>query len=213
MPVWWTYSVYRHISSQRPDSHWCCSRPYHSMSLNPFTAMLAAPSIGKIINKSAKFETVKTFLSPSHETRQSISMKMHSIETRFVAWPSNVRSGGVYVCTFQPGNFTGWGSEGLTENDQQLPTWFCYAFPFQSHVVDPGLFQVCCRRVHVPAHTVHTAHIVYTGDFRRHWGVRDVLLRVCGVCRDEIPLYRLTRNWTFSLLFFAKSAEWFTYTL
>ena len=38
---------------------------------------------------------------------------MHSIESRFVIGPSSVLFGGVYVCTFQPENFTGCGSEGV----------------------------------------------------------------------------------------------------
>ena len=29
---------------------------------------------------------------------------MDGIESRFVIGPSNIQSGGVYVCTFQPGN-------------------------------------------------------------------------------------------------------------
>ena len=38
---------------------------------------------------------------------------MHSTESRFVIRPSNILFGGVYVCMFTPGNFTGWGSEGV----------------------------------------------------------------------------------------------------
>ena len=40
---------------------------------------------------------------------------MHSVESRFVIGPSNTLSDGVYydMCTFQPGNFTCWGSEGV----------------------------------------------------------------------------------------------------
>ena len=38
---------------------------------------------------------------------------MHSTESRFVMGPSNILSAGVYVYTFQPGNFTGWDSEGV----------------------------------------------------------------------------------------------------
>ena len=41
------------------------------------------------------------------------SIKMHSVESRLVIEPSNVLFGSLYVCTFQPGNFTGWGSEGV----------------------------------------------------------------------------------------------------
>ena len=40
---------------------------------------------------------------------------MHSIQSRFVIRPSNTLFGGVCVCvcTFQPGNSTGLGSEGV----------------------------------------------------------------------------------------------------
>ena len=37
---------------------------------------------------------------------------MHSIESRSVIGPSSIPFGGVYVCTNQAGNCTGWGSEG-----------------------------------------------------------------------------------------------------
>ena len=40
-------------------------------------------------------------------------IKMHSIESRFVTGPSDMLFAGMYVCTFQPGNFTGWGYEGV----------------------------------------------------------------------------------------------------
>lgn len=38
---------------------------------------------------------------------------MHRTESRLVIGPSNVQSAGMYVCTFQPGNITGCGSEGV----------------------------------------------------------------------------------------------------
>ena len=38
---------------------------------------------------------------------------MHSIESTFVLGPQNILFGGVHVCIFQPGNFTGWGNEGV----------------------------------------------------------------------------------------------------
>ena len=46
------------------------------------------------------------------------SIKTHSIESKFVIGPSNILVVGLYVCTFQPGNFTGWGSEGV-KNDEK----------------------------------------------------------------------------------------------
>ena len=39
---------------------------------------------------------------------------MHSTGSRFVKGPSSILFGGVYVCTFQPGNFTGCGSEEVS---------------------------------------------------------------------------------------------------
>ena len=44
-----------------------------------------------------------------------MSTKMYSIESRFVIIMNikNMLFAGVYVCTFQSGNFTGWGSEGI----------------------------------------------------------------------------------------------------
>ena len=43
---------------------------------------------------------------------------MHSIESRFVTEPSNILFGGMYVSTFQPGDFTGWGSGGVKTVNQ-----------------------------------------------------------------------------------------------
>ena len=37
---------------------------------------------------------------------------MHIIVSRFIVEPLNVLVAGIYTCTFQPGNFTGSGSEG-----------------------------------------------------------------------------------------------------
>ena len=37
---------------------------------------------------------------------------MHGIESRFVIGSSITLFAGVYVCTFQPGNFTGYGGGG-----------------------------------------------------------------------------------------------------
>ena len=38
---------------------------------------------------------------------------MCSVESRFVIGSSDILSAGVYVCTFQPGNFTGCGRKGV----------------------------------------------------------------------------------------------------
>ena len=46
---------------------------------------------------------------------------MHNIESRFVIGPSNILFGGVHVCTFQPGNFTGGDREG--DNIVRMAVW------------------------------------------------------------------------------------------
>ena len=51
--------------------------------------------------------------SPFVSAGERISIQMHSVERRFVIGLSNILSAGMYVCTFQPRNFTGCGSEGV----------------------------------------------------------------------------------------------------
>ena len=41
---------------------------------------------------------------------------MDSIDSRFATGPSNIPFSGAYGCIFQPGNFTGWGSEGVNRH-------------------------------------------------------------------------------------------------
>ena len=60
-------------------------------------------------NKSAKFDIIYDFIR-AHE---KISVKMHSTESGFVIGQSDTLFAGVYVSTFQPRNFMGWGSEGV----------------------------------------------------------------------------------------------------
>ena len=79
---------------------------------NPFTAMLAALSLGKW---PIKVPILKSFwlFYPLARARERTYIQMHSAESGYVTEPSNVLSAGAYVCSFQPGNFTGWGSEGV----------------------------------------------------------------------------------------------------
>ena len=72
--------------------------------------MLASPSLGKRPVQVLKGETIKAF-SPFRWAREKISIKIRSIESRFVIGPSNIPFAD--MCTFQPGNFTGCGSEGV----------------------------------------------------------------------------------------------------
>ena len=56
--------------------------------------------------------------SPSPEQVKGFFLiKIHSIESGFVIGPWNVPFAGVYVCIFQPGNFTGRGSKGVNSPD------------------------------------------------------------------------------------------------
>ena len=43
----------------------------------------------------------------------------YSAESRFVIGPIKWTVSGVYVCTFQPRNFTGWGSEGVNNDNNE----------------------------------------------------------------------------------------------
>ena len=54
---------------------------------------------------------------------------MHSIESRVVTGPSDILFSGVYVCTFQPRNFTGWGSEGVN-SIMKHSFFFFFSQPF-----------------------------------------------------------------------------------
>ena len=56
---------------------------------------------------------------------------MHNIESRFVTGPSNILFGGVHVCTFQPGNFTGGGREW--DNIVRMAVW-SESFPGRDEV-------------------------------------------------------------------------------
>ena len=79
---------------------------------NPFTAMLAVSSLGKCLITVPTL-TLLTLSHPSHEYVKGLIYKMRSTESRFVIGSSNTLFAGVYVCIFQPGNLTGWGSEGV----------------------------------------------------------------------------------------------------
>ena len=63
---------------------------------------------------SAKLEPIQAF-SAFVWAREKSSIKMHGIASRFVKGPSKHVFAGVYVCTFQPGNFTGQGKEGAKD--------------------------------------------------------------------------------------------------
>ena len=66
---------------------------------NPFTAMLAAPSFGKRPIKVPNLKSLRLF-STFVRAREVTSIKMHSIEGRYITGPSNIQSAGVCVYTF-----------------------------------------------------------------------------------------------------------------
>ena len=104
---------------------------------NPFTAM---PSVGKWPIKAPNLKPLRLF-APFPWARQRISIKMHSTESRFVTGPSNILFAGIYVCNFQPRNFTGWGSEGVKTEEAccmkavKKMFWYLKAKPWVQHFV------------------------------------------------------------------------------
>ena len=90
--------------------------------LNPFTAMLAAPSLSKRPIKMPNLKSLRPFF-PFAWTREKKSIKLRRTESSFVIGPSNILLAGVRECTFQPGNCTGCGSEGVERCSLQHNGW------------------------------------------------------------------------------------------
>ena len=82
--------------------------------------MLAALSPRKRPMKVANLKSVWLlflFFSPSVAcVRERTSIKTHGIERKFAIGLSNILIADVYVCIFQPGNFTSWDSEGANRH-------------------------------------------------------------------------------------------------
>ena len=101
-----TYSI--HFSLQ-------CMIVEQFSGFNPFTAMLATPSLWKLAIKMPDLKSLSPF-SFFTIACERISLKMHRTESRFVVGPSNTLFAGMCVYTFQPGNFTYWGCEGVKKS-------------------------------------------------------------------------------------------------
>ena len=95
---------------------------FYLSAINPFTAMLATVTLKTTI-KSAKFETINAYFFSlfffffflfisSHDHMKGFLSKCTVLKVDVVV-PSTILFTGVYVCTFQPGNLIGWGSEGV----------------------------------------------------------------------------------------------------
>ena len=106
--------------------------------------MLAMPSLGKRPIKVPDLKTLRLFfLHLCMSKWKDFYENAHTIESRSVTGPSTILFAWVYVCTFQPGNFTGWGSEGvnalislLANGHWQGRVWcFQYADSFSLSVV------------------------------------------------------------------------------
>ena len=65
---------------------------------------------------------------------------MDSTDSRIVIGPSNTLFGGVHVCTFQPGNFTGCGSEGVNKT-VSLVIYLMWSIMSKSTVFQKDLLQ------------------------------------------------------------------------
>ena len=97
--------TFRKSDLLRKSTHVLCCH------INPFTAMHAAPSLGKRQLKVPYLKPLRLFY-PLHMStlkdlkKKNFLMKMYSIESRFATGPSNILSGVVYMCTFQLGNCT-----------------------------------------------------------------------------------------------------------
>ena len=80
-----------------------------------------------LTSKSAKSEVIEALFPPLHEhTIERISTEKHSIQSRLVIRPSKIQFAGVCVSTFQLGNFTGWGSEGVSTDHSKDSHDFLY---------------------------------------------------------------------------------------
>ena len=79
--------------------------------VNSFTAILVVLSLKKRPVKVPNLKSLRLF-SPFVWAGERISVKMHSVESRFVIRSSDILIAGE-VCTFQHINFTGCGSEGV----------------------------------------------------------------------------------------------------
>ena len=109
--------------------------------INPFTAMLAAPSLWKRPIKVPNLKPSRLF-APLPWARENISIKMDSIESRFVIGPSNILFWSRVCVHLSAQNFTGCGSEGVN-------TWTLFLPPYiHSKRRLLRLALVCDVRVH-----------------------------------------------------------------
>ena len=78
----------------------------HHRSQRALTEIVSkiTPNLGLVL-----YGSFPTFARTTGRT----STKLHIIKSIFVTGPSNILFVCVYVFTFQPGHFTGWGSEGV----------------------------------------------------------------------------------------------------
>ena len=83
--------------------------------------MLSALSLWKRPINAPGLKSLKPFF-PLAWARESTSIKVNSMDSRLVTGPSNILFAGVHVCTFQPGKFTGWGSERV-KRGQRMWEW------------------------------------------------------------------------------------------
>ena len=128
-------------------------------------------------SRSTKLEIMKAPAPAFTRACERTSIKMHSIESRFVIRPSNILSAGMYVCTFQPGNFTGCGtgSEGVKMKTAcPLLTW--WGIRIQDEVMGPAM-----QEASLPGLLLQGLENAEPDLWRVSWYVKWTW-RICALC-------------------------------
>ena len=124
------------------------------------------------------------------------SVKMHSTESRSVIGPSSILFAGLYVCTFQPGNFTGWGSERV-KNDSR---WTLHHISFRFRdPLRPSHYEWSTATLHPisfrfhdplrPSHYEWSTATLHPISFSVSWPTAAISLRMVD-SNIAIPLHR-----------------------
>ena len=98
--------------------------------INPFTATCLPRRHSKKKKRPTKVPNLKSLRSffPLHMITWKDVYENSKYWSRFLIIPSNILFTSVYMCTFQPGNFTGWGSEGVNVKTVWIHCVCCFCF-------------------------------------------------------------------------------------
>ena len=111
------------------------------VKLNPFAAMLTAtPSL---LKRPIKVPNIKS-LNKTNPSRERVKRFLSKCAVLKVDLLSNILFASVYVCTFQPGNFTGWGSEEVKgQRTFQNSSHICKTIASQKYKLSLPELTVC----------------------------------------------------------------------